>query len=74
MSFSIPHDGGSSFHDTLAPFLQAEGLPFADVLTGHDIEEACVAEQVSFGETAKSFWTPALTLDSRGRFTQVFTL
>src|SRR5260370_878909 len=62
MSFSIPHDGGSLFHDILAPFLQAEGLPFADVLTGHDIEEACVAEQVSFGETKKSFWTPALTL------------
>ena len=62
MSFSIPHDGGSSFHDTLAPFLQAEGLPFADVLTGHDIAAACAAEQVSFGETSKSFWTPALTL------------
>jgi putative transposase len=62
MSFSIPHDGGSPFQDTLAPFLQAEGLPFADVLTAHDIDEACVAEQVSFGETAKSFWTPALTL------------
>jgi putative transposase len=62
MSFSIPHDGGSSFDDTLAPFLQAEGLPFADVLTGHDIEEACAAEQIAFGETAKSFWTPALTL------------
>jgi hypothetical protein len=62
MSFSIPHDSGSPFHDTLAPFLQAEGLPFADVLTAHDIDEACAAEQVAFGETAKSFWTPALTL------------
>src|ERR1700730_6650065 len=62
MSFSIPHDGGSPFHDTLAPFLQAEGLPFADVLTAHDIDDACAAEQVTFGETAKSFWTPALTL------------
>jgi hypothetical protein len=58
----MPHDGSSPFHDTLAPFLQAEGLPFADVLTAHDIDAACAAEQVAFGETAKSFWTPALTL------------
>src|SRR3989440_5428858 len=62
MSFSTPPQGGSPFHDTLAPFLQAEGLPFAGVLTAHDVEEACAAEGVAFGEAAKSFWTPALTL------------
>jgi len=62
MSFSTPPQGGSPFHDTLAPFLQAEGLPFAGVLSAHDVEEACAAEGVAFGEAARSFWTPALTL------------
>jgi hypothetical protein len=54
--------GASPFQATLAPFLQADGLPFADVLTAPDLEEACAAEEVAFGHTAKSFWTPALTL------------
>jgi putative transposase len=62
MSFSSPGDVGSPFHETLAPFFQAEGLPFADVLTAHDIDDACAAEALTFGNTAKSFWTPALTL------------
>jgi hypothetical protein len=62
MSFSTPSPGGSPFHDTLAPFLQAEGLPFAGVLTTSDVEEACAAEGVAFGEAPRSFWTPALTL------------
>jgi len=50
------------FQHTLAPFLQAEGLPFADVLTADEIAQACADEQVAFGQTARSFWTPALTL------------
>jgi putative transposase len=50
------------FQHTLAPFLQAEGLPFAEVLTPEDITQAFDAEQVSFGQTSRSFWTPALTL------------
>jgi hypothetical protein len=54
--------GASPFQATLAPFLHADGWPFADVLTAPDLEEACAAEQVAFGQTAKSFWTPALTL------------
>jgi hypothetical protein len=54
--------GVSPFQATLAPFLQAEGLPFADVLTAADVEDACAAEGVAFGQSAKSFWTPALTL------------
>jgi putative transposase len=62
MPFSTHTHGDSPFQDTLAPFLQTEGLPFADVLTAHDVEEACAAEQVAFGDTTRAFWTPALTL------------
>src|SRR5271166_841634 len=50
------------FCHTLAPFLQADGLPLATVLTEADITQACADEQVSFGQTRRSFWTPALTL------------
>ena len=62
MSFSTPHHGGSPYDCVLAPFLQGEGLPFADVLTAEEIEQAFADEQVCFGQTARSFWTPALTL------------
>jgi putative transposase len=50
------------FAQTLAPFLQVDGLPLAEVLTANEIEQACVDEHVSFGQTKRSFWTPALTL------------
>ena len=50
------------FQHTLASFLQAEGLPLAEVLTAADLEQAFADEQVSFGQTKRSFWTPALTL------------
>jgi putative transposase len=46
----------------LAPFLQADGLPFAQVLDADDIDQAFADEQVCFGQTAQAFWTPALTL------------
>ena len=61
MSFSIPRPGVSPYDPTLAPFLQGEGLPFADVLTAEEIEQAFADEQVCFGQTARSFWMPALT-------------
>jgi putative transposase len=50
------------FQQTLAPFLQAEGLPLAEVVTAADLEQAGADAQVSFGQTRRSFWTPALTL------------
>ena len=50
------------FAQTLAPFLQAAGLPLAEVLTAPDIEQACSDEHVTFGQSKRSFWTPALTL------------
>jgi hypothetical protein len=62
MSFSMPHNAASPFDATLAPFCQAEGLPFADVLTAAAVAHAFADEQVSFGRTAHSFWTPHLVL------------
>jgi putative transposase len=62
MSFSTPRPGCPPCDSTLAPFLHADGLPFADVLTAADIAQAFADEQVSFGQTAQAFWTPALTL------------
>jgi hypothetical protein len=50
------------FRHTLAPFLQGDGLPLAEVLTAAEIKQAFADEQVSFGQTRRSFWTPALTL------------
>ena len=62
MSFSTTPNRSSQFDNALAPFCQAEGLPFADVLTADTIAQAFADEQVSFGQKAHSFWTPALTL------------
>jgi hypothetical protein len=62
MSFSTNSTAASPFTATLAPFLQADGLPFADVLTAADIDQASAAAGVAFGQTSRSFWTPALTL------------
>ena len=62
MSFSTTSPVASPFADVLAPFCQAEGLPFAEALTADDIAQAFAAEQVAFGQAAHSFWTPALTL------------
>lgn len=62
MSFSMPRPGASSCDPVLAPFLHADGLPFANVLTADDIDQAFADEHVGFGQTRRSFWTPALTL------------
>lgn len=40
-------------------FAQADGLPFADVLTAERLEQACREEQASWREAV---WTPLLTL------------
>jgi len=62
MSFSTNRSADTPVDSLLAPFLQADGLPFADVLTADDIEAAFDDADVSFGQTTRSFWTPALTL------------
>lgn len=51
-----------SVEQALAPFLVAEGLPFAEVLSVAAVEQALLEEDVVFGETKKSVFTPALTL------------
>ena len=43
-------------------FLQAEDLPFRDVLTEEEIHAAFVAENACFGEDEDDIYTPALTL------------
>jgi hypothetical protein len=62
MSSYPPDTHAFQFQQTLAPFLQAEGLPLAHVLTEADIKQAFDDEHVSFGQSRRSFWTPALTL------------
>ncbi len=62
MSFSTTFNHTSQFNNVLAPFCHADGLPFANVLTADTIAQALADEQVSFGQRAHSFWTPALTL------------
>jgi putative transposase len=62
MSFSTDRSGLAPCAAVLAPFLSAEGLPFADVLTATDIEQALADEHVVFGSQPHSLWTPALTL------------
>jgi hypothetical protein len=46
----------------LQPFLQAPGLPFADVLSEEEVRRACVAEGVAFGDSKSTIFTPAVTL------------
>ena len=46
----------------LQPFLQAPGLPFADVLSEEEVQSACVAEGVALGDSGSTIFTPAVTL------------
>jgi putative transposase len=51
-----------SFEAAVAPFIQDEGLPFADVLPAAHIEQACRDEGVHFGAAAGSVYTATITL------------
>jgi putative transposase len=51
-----------SFEQALAPFLVNEGLPFADVLPTALVDLLLANEDVVFGDTKKSVFTPAVTL------------
>lgn len=46
----------------LAPFVQADGLPFADLLPAAEIQQALDEEGVDFGDTSRSVYTPAVVL------------
>jgi hypothetical protein len=54
--------GGQSFGLVRNAFLQAEGLPFADVLDEETLAAAFAAEEVSFAEDEGDIYTPAVTL------------
>src|SRR5262249_26486916 len=51
-----------AFGVVLNTLVQAEGLPFRDVLSEGPIQAACTAEGVSFGNGRADVYTPALTL------------
>src|SRR5205823_4643732 len=45
----------------LRSFGSAEGMPFTEVLTEQDIQTACDAEGVCFGQGEEDVYTPAVT-------------
>jgi putative transposase len=61
-SYSPPRVGAKRFSLVTHAFLQADDLPFRDVLSEEEIREAFVAENACFGEEEDDIYTPALTL------------
>ncbi len=61
-SYTFPRVGTKSFSLVQNAFLQADDLPFRDVLTEEEIHAAFVAEDACFGEDEDDIYTPALTL------------
>ena len=51
-----------SFQLLRQAFLQAEGLPFSEVLSEDDIEQAFEAENACFAQNEGDIYTPAITL------------
>jgi hypothetical protein len=64
MSSSYPSavSKASDFRSCLAPFLQAPGLPFAEILSEQQVAAAFAAEDVAFGGDDDAIYTPSLTL------------
>lgn len=62
MPFYSPTPSNSSFEAALAPFLRDDGLPFADILPDEQVRQACLAEGVHFGTSARSVYNPAVVL------------
>jgi putative transposase len=54
--------GSQSFQTVRQAFLQAEGLPFDDVLSERDVEQAFEEEGACFGHDEGDVYTPAITL------------
>jgi len=61
-SYTSPRFGTKSFSLVQHAFLQADDLPFRDVLTEEEIHAAFIAEDACFGEDEDDVYTPALTL------------
>jgi hypothetical protein len=51
-----------TFATVLRSFANADGMPFSDVLSAQDIQDACAAENVCFAESEEDVYTPAVTL------------
>lgn len=62
MPFYQPSSPATSFQASLAPFLTADGLPFADVLSAQDVQDACAAEGISWAGATGSIFNPAVIL------------
>jgi hypothetical protein len=62
MSFYSPASPCRSFEAALAPFLQDDGLPFANVLPAEQVRQACRDEGVDFGSSSRSVYNPAVVL------------
>ncbi len=62
MLYPIKRIGSQSFLPVCRSFLQAEGLPFAEVLDAGTIEAAFEAENASFARGENHIYTPAVTL------------
>jgi hypothetical protein len=62
MPFYPPSSPTSSFQASLAPFLNHDGLPFADVLTAQDVHDAYAAQDISCVAAPRSIFNPALVL------------
>src|SRR5580700_592924 len=45
-----------------APFLIGEALPLPNIFEPEQVQQRLTEHQVSFGQLASAFWTPALTL------------
>lgn len=62
MPFYSPPSSCRSFEAALAPFLQDDGLPFADILPAEQVRQACRDEGIDFGATTRSVYNPAVVL------------
>jgi hypothetical protein len=62
ISYQIPTDQRQSYAALRQGFLQAEGLPFSEVLSEDQIQRAFVDEDALFGQKEDDVYTPALTL------------
>jgi putative transposase len=62
LSYPHPRLGTNSFCVVQNAFLQADDLPFREVLSAEQIEAALLAENAAFGVEDGDIYTPALTL------------
>jgi hypothetical protein len=62
MSYQTCPQLGQSFFLVQNAFLQADGLPFADVLSAEQIQEAFEEQDALFGQEEDDVYTPPITL------------